>query len=426
MGETPTSTIIHGGRLATGPRTTEWGTLEIATGKIAGIHRAESRFSPAPRAPGIDLREFLIMPGLINAHDHLQYALHPRLGDPPYNNYVEWGDNIHATLPDVIGRHNAVPRDTRVLWGGIRNLLSGVTTVCHHDRIWPSLNNAAYPLNVVHHFNWVHSLALGRDIQASHAHTPSNAPFILHACEGTDELARKEIFELDRLGILDQRTVIVHGLGLDDAGIELMCDRQASLVICPSSNCFLFERLPDYSRLQKIEKLAIGNDSPLTALGDLLDEIRFAIDHGGVSQDSAYTMVTESPATLLHLQDGEGTLRISAMANLIAVADTSEDPAARLGSLTWKDVEFVMVAGRVQLASDGMRARLPELLQHGLECLEVEGIIRWVRAPINALLRDAEQVLGQRGVRLSGREIARPRSRDAASDPVESVVGWRA
>jgi cytosine/adenosine deaminase-related metal-dependent hydrolase len=382
---------------------------------IAGIHRIGCRPSADHPWFEIDLREFLIMPGLINAHDHLQYALHPRLGNPPYNNYLEWGEDIHATFPEVIGRYNAVPLVTRVLWGGIRNLLSGVTTVCHHDRLWPSLDGTAYPLNVIHDFGWAHSLALGGDIQDSHALTPSNAPFIVHACEGTDGLATDEIFELDRLGILDQRTIIVHGLGLDNAGIKLMHDRQSSLVICPSSNYFLFERLPDFERLRKIEKIAIGNDSPLTAVGDLLDEIRFAIEHGGVSPDAAYTMVTESPAALLHLTNGEGALRVSAIADLIAVANTNKDPAARLRGLTWKDVEFVMVRGKVQLTSDAVRNRLPELLQHGLERLDVEGVIRWVRAPVNALLRDAEEVLGKGGIRLSGREVTFSMLRGAAA-----------
>jgi cytosine/adenosine deaminase-related metal-dependent hydrolase len=366
------------------------------------------------------------MPGFINAHDHLQYALHPRLGNPPYNNYLEWGEDIHATLPEVIGRYNAVPRDARLLWGGIRNLLSGVTTVSHHDRMWSSLSNDTYPLTVIHDFGWAHSLALGGEIQTIHALTPSNAPFIVHACEGTDELARREIFELDRLGVLDPRAVIVHGLGLDNAGIELMRNRRSSLVICPSSNCFLFERLPDFARLCKIEKIAIGNDSPLSALGDLLDEVRFAIEHGGVSPDCAYTMITEGPSALLHLTNGEGTLRVSAIANLIAVADTGENPAARLRVLTWKDVEFVMVAGHVQLTSDAVRNRLPELLRHGLESVNVEGIIRWVRAPINALMKETEEVLGKGGTRLSGREVTCRKSRDAVSRPVESFADWRA
>jgi hypothetical protein len=137
-------------------------------------------------------------------------------------------------------------------------------------------------------------------------------------------------------------------------------------------------------------------------------------------------MITEGPSALLHLANGEGTLRVSAIANLIAVADTGDNPAARLSVLTWKDVEFVMVAGHVQLTSDAVRNRLPELLRHGLESVDVEGIIRWVRAPINALMKETEEVLGKGGTRLSGREVTRRKSRDAVSRPVESFADWRA
>ena len=89
------------------------------------------------------------MPGLINAHDHLEFALFPRLGNPPYRNYVEWGDDIHNRFPEVIAKHRAVPKDVRLWWGGIRNLLCGVTTVCHHDRLWPVLFAPEFPVTVL-------------------------------------------------------------------------------------------------------------------------------------------------------------------------------------------------------------------------------------------------------------------------------------
>jgi cytosine/adenosine deaminase-related metal-dependent hydrolase len=270
-------------------------------------------------------------------------------------------------------------------------------------------------------FGWAHSLAHGGDIQKLLSRTPLEAPFIMHVCEGVDELAKHEIFELDRLSALNPRSVIVHGVALDSAGVALMCDRQASLILCMSSNYFLFGRIPDISLLQKIGKLAIGNDSPLTAVGDLLDEIRFAIEYGSITADSAYAMVTEASAALLRLRSGQGTIRLSAPADLIAVRDTGDPPAIRLGNLTWKDVEFVMVAGQVRLASDDVRNRLQPYLQRGLERLVIEGELRWVRAPIDALLQEAEEVLGKGNLHLAGRRITSSSSCDTIS-----LAGWNA
>ena len=54
-------------------------------------------------------------------------------------------------------------------------------------------------------------------------------PFIVHACEGVDERAREELWELDRLGLLDANAVLVHGLAIDHKGLALMKERGAAL-----------------------------------------------------------------------------------------------------------------------------------------------------------------------------------------------------
>jgi hypothetical protein len=216
------------------------------------------------------------------------------------------------------------------------------------------------------------------------------------------------VYELDRLGVLDASTVLVHGLALDKAGIALMQKRQASLIVCPSSNQFLFGRIPDMELLGTMENIALGSDSPLTAAGDLLDEIRFAIETCGIPPDRAYRMVTGLPATILHLECGEGTLALLGPADLIAVRDTGDDAAERLRTLTMTDIELVIIRGRVQLASETVYKLLPPQVRHGLEPLWIDGSIRWLRVPVKELLRKAEAVLGFGEVRLGGRLIRWP------------------
>jgi len=347
----------------------------------------------------------LLLPGLINAHDHLQYALHPRLGHPPYRNYVDWGDDIHATLQSLISHHNSIPRDVRLWWGGIRNLLCGVTTVCHHDPFWPPLDAEDYPINVLRDYRWAHSVALSPGIHEAWSGTQGHCAFFIHACEGTDELARKELAELEKLGMLDARTVIVHGLALDRPGIALLQMRQASLIICPSSNQFLYDRLPDMKQLSAIDKIAIGNDSPLTAAGDLLDEVRFAIETASISTEKAYRMITDLAAAILRLPNGEGHIGESACADLIAVRDNGALPHERLLNLSWRDIEFVMVAGKVQLASEDVWRFLPHRIRQGMEPLWIDGSIRWLRAPVRYLMQKAEAVLGVGMVRLGQRVV---------------------
>src|SRR5579863_10747142 len=85
----------------------------------------------------LDLGGLQIHPGLINAHDHLQFALFPRLGSGPYANATEWARDIYHPDRDPVRRHLQVPKHLRLIWGGLRNLACGVTTVSHHDSYHP-------------------------------------------------------------------------------------------------------------------------------------------------------------------------------------------------------------------------------------------------------------------------------------------------
>jgi len=399
--------LIRGARCVFGPALSDYCFLRIDSGRISRIAgRASVPTDSQAEYVDIDLSGFLVFPGLVNAHDHLQFALYPRLGGPHYKNYFEWGEDVHQRFSDVIATHHRVPKKTRVWWGGIRNLLCGATTVCHHDQLWPELQRQDFPIRVVQHYGWAHSLALGGDILQAWRETPYGSPFILHVCEGVDNYAKQELSKLDQLGILNKDTVLVHGLAVDESGIELLRRRGVSLVTCPSSNNFLFGRLPSMDLLGEIDNLSLGNDSPLTSAGDLLDEIRFGTQHCKIPPERAYAMVTDAPAAVLRLSEKQGTIRESGIGDLIGVRDTGVTPADTLQSLSIKDVEFVMVAGVVQLASDVVRKALSASAVIGLEPLWIDGILRWIRAPIQELLCQAEAVLGVGQVHLGGRELS--------------------
>jgi cytosine/adenosine deaminase-related metal-dependent hydrolase len=233
--------------------------------------------------------------------------------------------------------------------------------------------------------------------------TPPGQPFIVHAAEGIDEDSRDEIAQLDRMHVLDERTVLVHGLACTGAEISLINRRGASLVVCPTSNRFLFAKTLSRELLASVERVALGSDSPITAAGDLLDEVRYLYACIGLDVNTIYGMVTSSPAEMLHLTDGQGRIVESGIADLIAVQSQQDTPARALSELTYADVELVLLAGRVQLASPDLYMRLPRDLRAGLDLLEVAGHRRWVRSPLKALFDAAEKVLGQGKVLIGGR-----------------------
>jgi cytosine/adenosine deaminase-related metal-dependent hydrolase/ubiquinone/menaquinone biosynthesis C-methylase UbiE len=401
-------TLVHvrGAGVAFGPQESAQADLTIEDRRIALLESrpTRSRQRAAYGNRSIDLRGFLLLPGLVNSHDHLEFALFPRLGKGGYRNFVEWADDIHHPETSPIREHRAVPKNTRLWWGGIRNLLCGVTTVCHHNPHVPELFDEVFAVRVLRDFSWAHSVPLDHDLVLKQKSATPDQPFIVHLAEGIDSQSGAEIFGLADQNALDDRTVIVHGLGLDELGLGRMRFARAALVWCPTSNVFLFGRTHDCKTLRDLPRLALGSDSPLTASGDLLDEIRFAAETVGMSAEELYSLVTTRAADVLRLNSGEGTLRVGARADFFAIRDTGGLPADRLATLTYRDVEFVVIGGQVQLASAKVLPLLPRRVATGLRPLEIEGELRWVRAPLNRLFTETRSHLPG-DIKLGGRTV---------------------
>jgi cytosine/adenosine deaminase-related metal-dependent hydrolase/ubiquinone/menaquinone biosynthesis C-methylase UbiE len=399
---------LVGGRCTFGPRAATGALIEIEHGYICSVLNKLPRRTGALSSSSetIDLYDYLLLPGLINAHDHLEFSLFPNLGTGPYLNSIEWAGEIHRTYASIIACHRKVPKQTRLMWGAIRNLLCGVTTVCHHNPLSRELVAAEFPVRVLSRFGWAHSLTMDPNLLHNFDHTPPHLPFLLHAAEGVDAKSAQEIFDLDRLAVLDGRTVLVHGLALNKKAVSLINQRRSALVVCPTSNQFLFSSAPSATLIKSLNTVVLGSDSPLTSAGDLLDEISFARREIGLDDQSLFEMVTTRSAGVLRLRNGEGRLRPGSVADLIAVRDKGLTPAQTVSQLTFDQIELVVLGGRIQLASDALYARLAKPLQAGLYPLIIESHKRWLRAPIDELLSRARKTLGN-DIRVGGKKVER-------------------
>lgn len=398
---------LSGARIAVGSDNATIGRIAIREGYVESISVGSKRDRSA--FPNLDLSGYLILPGLINAHDHLEFSLFHRLGRSAnavgYQNSMEWGHEIHRTHADVITLHRQVPKATRLWWGAIRNLLCGVTTVCHHNSPSEEFDDPDFPVRVLSNFNWAHSLAFDSDLPEAFRNASSTLPFIFHAAEGIDDECAQEVFRLDEMRLLQRNSVLVHGLALTSESAVILNQRGASLIICPTSNQYLFGCAPSRSLLSSIERLALGSDSPITAVGDLLSEIHFAYLNIGLDPCDIYDMVTTHAAAILQLQEGEGCIRNAGRADLIAVRDEHMSPAATLARLSLDQIELVSLAGTPQLASPSLYDRLPPSLREGMHLLEVDGHKRWIRAPLPDLFDSAEAILGRDSLAIGGKKV---------------------
>ena len=311
----------------------------------------------------MDVEGAFVLPGLLNAHDHLELNHFGRVKfRDSYENASFWIDDMRPRLREdpAIREGRSHPLRDRLLAGALKNLLSGVTTVSHHNPFYRELGRG-FPVRVVRRYGWAHSFFLeggpvgaegerGPEIAKAYRKTPRDAPFLIHLAEGVDARAREELARLRELGCLRENTVLVHGVGLSPEEWTSVRRAGAGLVWCPSSNLFLLGRTAPLDRFLESDpgsrsSIALGTDSRLSGARDLLEELREARAAASVEPAELLRMVTENAARLLRVPDA-GRLSPGLPADLVVIPPLAEDPASALLALDRSRIRLVAVGGR--------------------------------------------------------------------------------
>lgn len=193
-------------------------------------------------------------------------------------------------------------------------------------------------------------------IAAARRHqTDQSLPFTIHAAESREE---SELFAsstgplaeycrrihaeaprhrdttpvqwLEREGLLPDGALIIHGNLLDDTDLDILARRGAAVVHCPSSHAFFgHPRFPLERLRARGIPVCLGTDS--AASGDslsMLEQVRlFRATYPEVSADDALAMATVNAAKALGWGGRLGSLRAGYAADVIAVrTGTTEDP----------------------------------------------------------------------------------------------------
>jgi hypothetical protein len=243
--------------------------LYTASGRI--IHQ------PASDAVIVNLEGHTIFAGLINAHDHLELNHYPRSKfREVYDNAHQWGEDMNARLDtEPYKSLRAYPLEDKLFIGGLKNLLCGATTAAHHGPPHKPMFRRDFPVRVLKQYGWAHSLHFNteQEVVESYRKTPKDWPWFIHLAEGTDEVAKSEYQRLKALGCVGPNTVIVHGAGMTEEDIADAAPRVRGLIWCPTTNLYLLGTVGSGHKWQQAGgSAALGSDSRLTAVNDLLDE----------------------------------------------------------------------------------------------------------------------------------------------------------
>jgi cytosine/adenosine deaminase-related metal-dependent hydrolase len=349
------------------------------------------------RAPSVDLAGRQVLPGLVNGHDHLGFASFPPLGRPPYASLYDWADDVRAGAGDARARDALAPAAAdRLLLGGLRNLLAGVTAVVHHDAWHAALSRTGagawlsslatrrrhgvrlrggFPVRVLRRYAHAHSPGLERDLSGTRPRSP-RVPWMLHAAEGTDTRAAAEIAALAAAGLLRPNTVLVHAVAASDEDAAALASSGAAVVWCPESNRHLYGATAPVARLRAAGvRLALGSDSSLSGVRDALSNLAAARRAGLFDDAALLRLATRDTAAVFGLP--VGGFEPGAPADFVVVDDVE-----RLLRGDRRAVQLVIVAGRARYGVP----ELMEALDASARRLTVDGDERSLDAGLATLL----------------------------------------
>jgi 5-methylthioadenosine/S-adenosylhomocysteine deaminase len=378
----------------------------------ATIHRIEARVHDAPLPEAkeiIDANGGIIMPGLVNTHTHLPMTLFRGLADDlPL---AQWLDEFifpceakHLT-PETVRLGTLVACAEMMLSGtttccdgyffeddvasaiyesGIRGVLGqgvidfpapgvpdpsdNIKNAVRYVEKWQEVSPLITP-SIFCHSPYTCSEATLKKAKA--ASDSKSLLFQIHAAEIKSEYVRIQTEQhttpvkyLERIGVLDENTLMVHGIWLDDDDIEIISKRRSTVSHNPQSNMKLASGIaPVPSLLTAGVTVGLGTDGCASNNDlDLFREMDTAaklhkvnlLDPTVMDAKTVLKMATRDGAKAIGVDKHVGSLEPGKQADIIIVdTDTPHlvpmyNPVSHIVyTAQGSDVRDVMVAGRI-------------------------------------------------------------------------------
>jgi hypothetical protein len=394
------------------------GYVGIVNGRIVSV----SENSPdLPNAVSVNTHG-IILPGFVDAHNHLRSNVVPRWKPTRlYSNRHEWRQDPEflRLVNGPINRVGSTHFCDMNKWGELRALVGGTTSImttqqesCIHGLVRNLDYNSGFygttALNLEHTYNVldlppVSAPAARAEFVFVATNFFINNPFyealLIHLAEGTDAFSLEEFTFMQSQSLLTPKGVVIHGIPLRPIDFQAMSQHGTSLVWSPRSNLELYGATADIkAALDAGVEIALAPDWAVTGSSNMLNELKIAALWnserlgGRITDKQLVDMATSIPAHIAGIDDEVGSIKVGLRADIVVINGDHNNPYRSVINATAANVDLVFING-VPLYGDRI------FMKHFWDGSELEEIVspeatKTLATPaVNFLVSDVENRL---------------------------------
>ena len=328
----------------------------------------------------------VVSPGLINAHDHINYnqGYPGDWGTERYDQRNDWRKGLrgHTKIP-----YTADSRPPILAWNELRQVISGTTSVAGSGGVAGLLRNIDRPdlleeLKTVKVDYNVFPLgdSDGTQLESMCKYPKIDSPEVLkdfdcylpHVAEGVDQVAHNEFLCLSGqqsggVNLTSPKSAFIHMISLLTPDSKILADTNTTVVWSPRSNIALYGNTAQITLYDRLGvNIAASTDWTPSGSMNLLRELKCIEDFNRkhlsnyFSDQKIWNMVTINPAYGLAISNQVGSLVPGLVADVAIYSGSASSNYFRtVLDAGPKDVTLVLRAGKPLYGDSGLMAVIP-------------------------------------------------------------------
>ena len=404
------------GRILLTDHSIQNGTLLIINEHIAAVG---DRIT-IPRESIVVHTKGIILPGLIDLHNHLMYNIFPRWKpNQEFGSRYDWQQKPiyqiliqapqKALLQAGLECQMQLYAEIKAITQGATSVIGGLRKPCNQGLARnldddPTLGQILYnvfPLQMTEKAVYEAKQALS-----------ANGTLLIHLAEGSpdDAPSAREFIMLESRDLLKPGVSIIHGVALQDEHFRLMANASVGFVWSLRSNLELYGYTANIeAALRNHVTVAIAPDWSPTGSDGLLSELNYAATWNTIFQRPLFddqmllAMATVNPAKLIHQDQRLGALKEGYLADVLVLRESNNDPFWTATHSTPEDVMLVLINGEPIYGDPKMMQNFFDTEQ--LESLDICGVEKSIHFNSQTSFHQTQKLL-KNALRRSSRTLA--------------------